>query len=75
MIGRDRSLGEPAAAGLPVLNVELELARSREMAITDEDVLVRRTRLTTRDTSVTVGATAGKYLPTRKANDTFLLGK
>jgi glycerol-3-phosphate dehydrogenase len=52
MIGRDRSLGEPAAAGLPVLNVELELARSREMAITDEDVLVRRTRLTTRDASV-----------------------
>jgi glycerol-3-phosphate dehydrogenase len=52
MIGRDPSLGEPAAVGLPVLNVELELARSREMAITDEDVLVRRTRLTTRDTSV-----------------------
>jgi glycerol-3-phosphate dehydrogenase len=47
MIGRDRSLGEPAADGLPVLRVELELARDREMAITDEDVLVRRTRLTT----------------------------
>jgi glycerol-3-phosphate dehydrogenase len=52
MIGRDRSLGEPAADGLPVLNVELDLARSREMAITDEDVLVRRTRLSTRDASV-----------------------
>jgi glycerol-3-phosphate dehydrogenase len=25
--------------------VELELARSREMALTEEDVLVRRTRL------------------------------
>jgi glycerol-3-phosphate dehydrogenase len=59
MIGRDRSRGEPAADGLPVLNVELELARSREMAITDEDVLVRRTRLTTRDTSVTVRSSGG----------------
>ena len=52
MIGQDPRLGEPAADGLPVLNVELDLARSREMAITDEDVLVRRTRLTTRDASV-----------------------
>ena len=51
LIERDRSLGEPAADGLPVLNVELALARSREMAITDEDVLVRRVRLTTRDAS------------------------
>jgi glycerol-3-phosphate dehydrogenase len=51
LIERDRSLGEPAADGLPVLNVELILARSREMAITDEDVLVRRVRLTTRDAS------------------------
>jgi glycerol-3-phosphate dehydrogenase len=47
LIGADRSLGEPVVAGLPVLNIELELARSREMAITDSDVLVRRTRLTT----------------------------
>ena len=52
MIGEDPSLGEPAVDGLPVLNVELDLARSREMALTDEDVLVRRTRLTTRDASV-----------------------
>jgi glycerol-3-phosphate dehydrogenase len=59
MIGRDRSLGEPAADGLPVLNVELELARSREMAITDEDVLVRRTRLTTRDASVAIRSSGG----------------
>jgi len=59
MIGRDRSLGEPAADGLPVLNVELALARSREMAVTDEDVLVRRTRLTTRDASVTVRSSGG----------------
>jgi len=56
MIGRDPGLGEPAADGLPVLNVELDLARSREMAITDEDVFVRRTRLTTRDASVRLPA-------------------
>jgi glycerol-3-phosphate dehydrogenase len=53
LIGADRSLGEPVVAGLPVLSVELELARSREMAMTDEDVLVRRTRLTTLDATVT----------------------
>jgi glycerol-3-phosphate dehydrogenase len=52
LIEADRSLGEQAVAGLPVLGVELTLARSREMALTDEDVLVRRTRLTTRDASV-----------------------
>jgi glycerol-3-phosphate dehydrogenase len=52
LIEADRSLGEPAVAGLPVLGVELALARSREMALTEEDVLVRRTRLTTRDASV-----------------------
>jgi glycerol-3-phosphate dehydrogenase len=40
-------LGEPAVDGLPVLRVELELARSREMALTDEDVRDRRTRITT----------------------------
>jgi glycerol-3-phosphate dehydrogenase len=47
LIGEDMSLGEPAVDGLPVLGVELALARSREMALTDEDVYVRRTRLTT----------------------------
>jgi glycerol-3-phosphate dehydrogenase len=52
LIGQDPSLGEPAVDGLPVLNVELDLARSREMAITTEDVFVRRTRLTTREASV-----------------------
>ena len=56
LIGEDPSLGEPAADGLPVLNVELDLARRREMAITAEDVLVRRTRLTTRDASVQLPA-------------------
>jgi glycerol-3-phosphate dehydrogenase len=52
LIRADPSLGEPAVAGLRVLGVELALARSREMALTEEDVLVRRTRLTTRDASV-----------------------
>ncbi|MGH2722936.1 MAG: glycerol-3-phosphate dehydrogenase/oxidase [Actinomycetota bacterium] len=45
----DPDLGLEAVAGLPVLRVELELARIREMAITDDDVLVRRTRLATMD--------------------------
>jgi len=52
LIEADRTLGDPAVPGLPVLGVELVLARSREMALTDDDVLVRRTRLTTRDASV-----------------------
>jgi glycerol-3-phosphate dehydrogenase len=47
MIGEDPILGEPVADGLPVLGVEVALARSREMALTDEDIYVRRTRLTT----------------------------
>jgi len=58
LIGQDPSLGEPAVAGLPVLKVELDLARRREMAITAEDMLVRRTRLTTLDASVEVAAGA-----------------
>lgn len=52
LIAEDPSLGGPAVDGLPVLKVELELARSREMAITGQDVFVRRTRLTTRDASL-----------------------
>ena len=47
MIAEDLTLGEPVADGLPVLGVEVALARSREMALTDEDIYVRRTRLTT----------------------------
>ena len=49
LISEDRSLGEPVVSTLPVLGVEVVLARSREMALTDSDVYVRRTRLTTRD--------------------------
>ena len=46
MISQDPSLGEPVVSTRPVLGVEVSLARSREMALTDEDVFVRRTRLT-----------------------------
>jgi glycerol-3-phosphate dehydrogenase len=47
LIRADASLGEPVVSTLPVLGVELTLARSREMALTDSDIYVRRTRLTT----------------------------
>jgi glycerol-3-phosphate dehydrogenase len=60
LIRGDRSLGEPAADGVPVLNVELELARSREMAVTDEDVLVRRTRLATLGAAIKPSAGSGR---------------
>jgi glycerol-3-phosphate dehydrogenase len=59
LIGEDRSLGEPAVTGLPVLGVEVALARRREMALTDEDTYVRRTRLTTRDGSVRLTPSGG----------------
>ena len=59
LIGADASLGEPVADGLPVLGVEVALARSREMALTDEDIVVRRTRLTTRDGSVRLTPSGG----------------
>jgi glycerol-3-phosphate dehydrogenase len=59
LIGEDRSLGEPVVSTLPVLGVELALARRREMALTDEDVLARRTRLTTRDASLGLTPSGG----------------
>lgn len=43
------ALAEPLVPGLPVRAVEVEMARRREMALTPEDVLERRTRLTTMD--------------------------
>jgi glycerol-3-phosphate dehydrogenase len=49
LIRDDPRLGRPAVDGFPVLAVELELGRTREMGITAEDVLVRRTRLATMD--------------------------
>ena len=48
-IADEPSLGEPSFPGLPVLRVESIMARNRELALTEEDVLVRRTRLTTMD--------------------------
>jgi len=54
LISQDPPLGDPVVNGLPVLGVEVTLARRREMALTDEDVFVRRTRLITRDASVAV---------------------
>jgi glycerol-3-phosphate dehydrogenase len=59
LISEDRSLGEPVVSTLPVLGVEVILARSREMALTDEDVFVRRTRLTTRDGSLGLTPSGG----------------
>jgi glycerol-3-phosphate dehydrogenase len=38
---------------LPVLRVELAMARSSQMVLADQDVLVRRTRLTTLDQELT----------------------
>jgi glycerol-3-phosphate dehydrogenase len=63
LIKQDRSLAEPAVDGLPVLKVELELARSREMAMTDEDVLIRRTRLTTLDRKAAAALPGSGSLP------------
>jgi glycerol-3-phosphate dehydrogenase len=54
LIRDDPGLADPVVPGLPVLGVELELARTREMALTDEDVLVRRTRITTLDESASL---------------------
>jgi glycerol-3-phosphate dehydrogenase len=56
LIRDDHDLGEPVAPGLPVLRLETALARLREMAITEDDVLVRRTRLATLDARAAAGA-------------------
>jgi glycerol-3-phosphate dehydrogenase len=59
LIGEDVSLGEPVTDGAPVLGVEVALARSREMALTDRDVYVRRTRLTTLGLTPSAGSRQG----------------
>jgi hypothetical protein len=59
LIGEDLSLGEPVADGLPVLGVEVSLARSREMALTDEDIDIRRTRLSTLGLTPSAGPRQG----------------
>jgi glycerol-3-phosphate dehydrogenase len=43
------SLGDRLVDELPVVKVEAVMARRYEMALTDEDILVRRTRLATMD--------------------------
>jgi glycerol-3-phosphate dehydrogenase len=53
-IREDADLGQPVVPGLPVLRVELELAKRREMALDDDDVLVRRTRLALMGSSVSL---------------------
>jgi glycerol-3-phosphate dehydrogenase len=55
LIRDDGSLGEEVVPGLPVLRVELLLAQTREMALTEEDVLERRTRLGTMDEAAAAG--------------------
>jgi glycerol-3-phosphate dehydrogenase len=57
-------LGQETVAGLPVLGAELHLARSREMALTDQDVLVRRTRLATMDREAAASVSGSR--PTRR---------
>jgi glycerol-3-phosphate dehydrogenase len=49
LLRSDPALGEPVHPDLPVLRLEANLARTREMALTDEDVWVRRTRLASMD--------------------------
>jgi glycerol-3-phosphate dehydrogenase len=52
MIREDQSLKDPLVEGLPVLRVEARMAREREMALTDEDVFERRTRLRSLDAAL-----------------------
>ena len=49
LIRDDPSLGAPLVESLPVLRVETAMAEVREMALSEEDILVRRTRLATMD--------------------------
>ena len=58
-------LGEPMAEGLPVLGVEAHLARRREMALTEDDILVRRTRLATMDAAAAEAISGSVPLPGR----------
>jgi glycerol-3-phosphate dehydrogenase len=51
----DAALGERLVEELPVLRVEASMARDREMALTDDDILIRRTRLSTMDAKASEG--------------------
>ncbi len=59
MIREERSLAEPLVDGLPVLAVEARMAREREMALTQDDVMVRRTRIASLDEAAGSRAAAG----------------
>jgi len=59
-------LGGRLVEGLPVLQVEAGLAREREMALTDDDVLERRTRLSTMDELAAEAARVAPATPTRE---------
>lgn len=56
LVREDPSLAEPLVPGLPVRRLEPTIAREREMALTDEDVLVRRTRLAPMDEKAAIRA-------------------
>ena len=58
-IREDETLAERLVDELPVLRVEAALARDREMALTDDDVIVRRTRLSTMDEKAAAGVRVG----------------
>ena len=58
LIRDDPPLGRPLADGLPPLAVEAAMAERREMALTEEDILIRRTRLATMDQAAVVSGTA-----------------
>ena len=53
LIAEQPELAQPAVEDAQVLEVERVLARTREMALTDDDVDVRRTRLTTLEATAT----------------------
>jgi glycerol-3-phosphate dehydrogenase len=65
MIREDPSLGAPLAEGLPVLRVEARMAERRELALEEEDVLVRRTRLATMDRAAADALSGSVPIPSR----------
>lgn len=56
MLSEDASLGEPLIPGLPYLRVEARYAAREEMAMTLDDVLMRRTRAALLDREATEAA-------------------
>ena len=58
-------MAAPLAGGLPVLAVEAVMARRRAMALTEADVLVRRTRLATMDAAAAAAVSGSASSPGR----------